>query len=172
MDVEQIVGIVASLASILAIVTAGGWFLYTTKFKPRLQFDVECRFLPIAGAQALLAELDFVFRNTGFVEHRLWNVTVSVHALADESRVESVPDTREVQFSRRIVPKTQLVSGHYGYYFVRSGVRQVVTHTIEIPRDVSLIRVTAGFDYTKNDKYPHTARRVFQVPKQASHTSG
>lgn len=78
--------------------------------------------------------------------------------------------TKEIQFPTRILAKTQLIPQHYGYYFVRPGVRQVITHTIEVPATVSAIRVTAGFDYHRDDRFPHTTRRVFQVPHESTVT--
>jgi hypothetical protein len=47
------------------------------------------------------------------------------------------------------------------YYFIRPGIRHVITHIVPIDAGVSLIRVTAGFYYVKGAAYPHTARRVF-----------
>ncbi|MDJ0701540.1 MAG: hypothetical protein QNJ07_16970, partial [Woeseiaceae bacterium] len=152
-------------ASIAAIGGAAFWFFYTAKMKPRVQFDVDCRFMNVAGEpHSRLAEIQLVFKNTGFVEHRLWNVTVSVHALGNEAGLGEVSDRGEADFARRILPKTQLVPDKYRYFFVRPGVQQIITHIIGVPDDVSAIRVTAGFDYNRDDKFPHTAQRLFEVP--------
>jgi hypothetical protein len=114
----------------------------------------------------LIAELQFIFENQGFVEHRLWNLNVSVHALDAEDTLTAHKKTGEIEFSRRVLPKTQLVPRRYMYYFVRPGVRQVITHTIKIPSAISLIRVTSSFDYHRDDRYPHTICRVFQLPNE------
>jgi hypothetical protein len=165
MTLSDVTGIGADIASIAAVLGAGAWFVYTTQFKQRLQFDVDCRFVRLPhNPRALLAELQFIFENKGFVEHRLWNLTVSVHALEEESRLEAKAATQEIQFQTRVLPKTELVPKQYGYYFVRPGVRQVITHIIEVPVDLSVIRVTASFEYNRDKEYPHTVRRIFSVP--------
>jgi hypothetical protein len=166
MSLDTIANIGANLASIVAVLAAGAWFIYTTQFKQRLQFDVDCRFVRLPHSpRSLLTELRFIFENKGFVEHRLWNLTISVHALEEESRLESKPKTRETIFRRRILEKTELVPEGYRYYFVRPGVQQVISHIIEIPADISVIRVTSGFEYNRDSEYPHTVRRIFPVPQ-------
>jgi hypothetical protein len=166
-DIKTIAEIVSHIATILAVVGGGWWFLYTTQFKPRLQFDLDCQFVRLPhNPKALLAELQFIFENQGFVEHRLWNLNVSVHALDAEDTLTALKKTGEIKFLKRILLKTQLVPRRYMYYFVRPRVRQIITHIIEVPSAVSVIRVTASFDYNRDDRFPHTIRRVFQLPNE------
>lgn len=168
MNAIDIADIASSIASVLAVGAAAAWFLYTTQFKPRLQFDLNCSFVRmLTNPERLLVEIQFIFENKGFVEHRLWNLNVSVHALDGEGALTFKETTKEVQFPKRLLPKTQLVPQHYGYYFVRPGVRQIITHIIDVPADLSAIRVTSSFDYHRNDHYPHTNRRLFQITKEA-----
>ncbi len=143
-------------------------FIYTTQFKPRLQFDLDCHFVALRNSEQLLAEIQFIFENKGFVEHRLWNLNASVHAIKSEQNLTARRITHETEFDERLLPAVQLVPKQYGYYFVRPGVRQIITHTIAIPASVSAIRITASFDYGKDKQFPHTARRVFQVPGSAA----
>ncbi|MRR11151.1 hypothetical protein EG835_01375 [bacterium] len=155
--------VASNLASVLALIGAGLWFLYTTQFKPRIQFDLDCRFFaPVPGHDGVLAEVNVVFENKGFVEHRLYDLTLSVHGLQEPSPQKR--QTGDVSFGRRLLPRTRIVPEKYGFYFVRPGVRQVITHSILLPADVALLRVTAGFNYTRSGAYPHTARRMFSVP--------
>src|SRR4030095_2358144 len=129
-DIKTIAEVGSHIATILAVVAAGWWFLYTTQFKPRLQFDLDCHFVAINKSDQLLAEIQFIFENKGFVEHRLWNLNVSVHALKSEQNLTAKKSTQELQFDERLLPAVQLVPKQYEYYFVRPGVRQVLTHTI------------------------------------------
>jgi hypothetical protein len=99
----------------------------------------------------------------GFVEHRMFNLNVSVHALENGQCNNLKESTKEVRFDRRILKRTQIVPPSYEFYFVRPGIRQVVTHIISIPSDVSLIRITSSFDYDRKGRWPHTARRVFSI---------
>jgi hypothetical protein len=167
---KDITEIGRNVASILAVVAAACWFLYTTQFKRRLQFDLDCRFVPLQqNPDRTVAELQFIFENKGFVEHKLWNLNVSVHALDAEDKLTAKEATREIQFWCRLLPEIQLVPKDYDYYFVRPGVRQIITHIIAVPSAISAIRVTSGFYYDRRKRYPHTARRVFQLPHARNH---
>jgi hypothetical protein len=50
-----------------------------------LQFDLGCRFFMARSTMERLVELQFIFENKGFVEHRLYKLTVSVHGFVRES---------------------------------------------------------------------------------------
>src|SRR5437773_3692930 len=98
-DIKTIAEIASHIAAILAVIGGGWWFLYTTQFKPRLQFDLDCRFVRLQhNRETLIAELQFIFENQGFVEHRLWNLNVSVHALDAEDNLTADNRTGEIQF--------------------------------------------------------------------------
>jgi len=154
--------VVSSVGSVLALGAAAFWFFRTSKAKQRIQFDLDCKIHPLNdNATQKVAEIQFCFENKGFVEHRIYNLTVSVHALVSEQKLESKAKTGELQFQRRILARTQLAPPIGNYYFIRPGIRQVVTHIVPIDARDSLIRVTAGFYYVERGAYPHTARRVF-----------
>jgi hypothetical protein len=158
------VQVVSSIGSILALAAAAFWFFRTSKAKQRIQFDLDCRIYPLANNPTQkVAEIQFCFENKGFVEHRIYNLTVSVHSLESDMDLATKDKTGELQFRRRILGKTQLVPPIGKYYFIRPGIRQVVTHIVPIDAHDSLIRVTAGFYYLERGAYPHTARRVFSA---------
>ena len=161
--------VAASAGSLLALGAAAFWFFRTSKAKQRIQFDLDCRIYPIAGnSDQKVAEVQFCFENKGFVEHRIYNLTVSVHAFESEQTLATKESTGELQFKRRILGKKQLVPPIGKYYFIRPGIRQIVTHIIPIDARASLIRVTAGFYYMERGAYPHTARRVFSTGPPAA----
>ena len=156
--------VVSSVGSILALAAAAFWFFRTSKAKQRIQFDLDCKIYPLSeNPSQKVAEIQFCFENKGFVEHRIYNLTVSVHSLESEHQISTKEETGELEFHRRILAKTQLVPPVGEYYFIRPGIRQVVTHIVPIDGGDSLIRVTAGFYYVERGAYPHTARRVFST---------
>ncbi|HEX8129226.1 MAG TPA: hypothetical protein VF527_09010 [Pyrinomonadaceae bacterium] len=162
--VETWAGIINDLISVLAIAAAAWWFFMTTKFKPRIQFDLGCDFLSLKGNDdALIAELQFIVENKGFVEHRLYHLHVSVHTLESEESLKEKEMTRELLFKKQLLPKVTIVPKRYGYYFVRPGARQVITHIITVPKSISVMRVTASFDYDRAGEHHHTSRKVFDV---------
>jgi hypothetical protein len=159
--------VVRSGLEALAILAGGWWFLYTTQFKPRIQFDVDCRcFLLDPNQQTYLAEVFFIFENKGFVEHRLYDLSLSVHGLSPVLTPES-----DKPFSRKLFPRTMIVPARYKWYFVRPGVRQVITHELVIKDPGPLIEIISGFSYEKRADWPHTVRRIFPVLPIASSTS-
>lgn len=152
----------SSLASLAALVAAAFWFRRTNKAKQRIQFDLDCRILTLrTNPAAKVAEIQFCFENKGFVEHRIYDLTVSVHGIESEQALTVKEVTGELEFHKRLLKRKQLVPPVSTYYFIRPGVRQVITHIVPIDAADSLIRVTAGFKYKERGAYPHTSRRVF-----------
>jgi hypothetical protein len=98
-------------------------------------------------------------------------LTVSVHSLKSEQELEIKSETGELQFHRRILAKTNIPPPLGEYYFIRPGIRQVITHIVPINAHPSLIRVTAGFYYVERGASPHTARRVFSTDTSHSVTT-
>jgi hypothetical protein len=156
---EKVAEVAAHLASVLAAVSQvivaiiGGWWFISNKMKQRIQFDLGCVFLPLReNPNDLVVELQFIFENKGFVEHRVYDLNVSVHAYESEKALqekamptkepdgEAMPaEKKELLFSKQLLAKVQLVPEKYNYYFVRPGVRQVITHIIRIPANLSVI---------------------------------
>jgi hypothetical protein len=173
---KEWVEVIAGLASTSAILAGAWWFLVTTQHKPRIQFDLGCRFFHVPGhSEWLLAEVQCIFENKGFVEHRIYDLTVSLHTIDPTDRLAPPSGIPELSFKRRLLPKTPLVPPQTGYYFVRPGVRQLITHTVTLPSNVEIVRVTAGFSY-KQTRDPHTARTILPVQvegplTQASHVN-
>jgi hypothetical protein len=157
------VQVAASTASILALAAAAFWFFRTSKAKQRIQFDLDCKIYPLAHSNKKVAEIQFCFENKGFVEHRIYNLSVSVHSLESEGELATKTQTGELQFKRRILGRTQLPPPAGKYYFIRPGIRQVVTHIVPLDAGDSVIRVTAGFYYLERGAWPHTARRIFST---------
>ena len=147
-----------------AAIGGGWWFFRQSQAERRIQFDLSCSFVS-SGDSRVFAEVQCEFENKGFVEHRIYDLTLSIHALAETtSKVET---GHEAEFTRTVLSRRVIVPRKYGFYFVRPGVRQVITHLVLLPQPCPLVRITAGFNYTEDGKYPHTARRVFQVPTEA-----
>lgn len=166
-EIKTWADIISSVATTVAITAGALWFLITTKFRPRLQFDLGCNFVPLkSNPDYLIAELQLIFENPGFIEYRFHNLNVSVHALEREDVFTRKDTTDELVFKTRLLPETEIVRRLYRYYFIRPGARQIITHIITIPASVSAIRITSSFNYRRTFRRsgdPHTARRVFRV---------
>jgi len=154
----------SNLGSLAAVVAAAIWFFTTSKFRRRVQFDLDCKIYEVADVPKVkITEIQLCFENKGLVDHRIRELTVSIHALLPERPLETKAETGELQFPRVLLDETNIVPLDYGYYFIRPGVRQVITHITPIDAGVSLIRITAGFKYGRIFSYPHTVRRVFST---------
>src|SRR5712691_7472727 len=96
--IKNWVQVVSSIGSILALAGGVFWFFRTSKAKQRIQFDLDCRVYPLANnPNQKVAEIHFCFENKGFVEHRIYDLTVSVHALAAEQTLDTKEKTGELQ---------------------------------------------------------------------------
>lgn len=157
-SVKCVADVVYTLMGALAILGGGVWFLYTTQFKPRVQFDLDCRVFPLNAADdSYLVEVWFIFENQGFVEHRLYDLSLSIHGLQPGS------STTGRKFLRTLSPREVVVPRRYNWYFVRPGVHQVVRHYVVLEAPGPLLELTAGFNYRRESDWPHTARRVFSL---------
>jgi len=161
-SVTDWISAVSSAVSAAGILGAGWWFLETNQRKQRVQFDVDCRFFrPPDSKQLILAEVWCVFDNKGFVEHRLYDLCVSVHV-----DVPSRPQLRgdaPIDLWFPVISRKSIVPAETRYYFVRPGVNQVIRHVVKVPETARLVRVTASFGYHRDDKHPHIASRIFAV---------
>jgi hypothetical protein len=154
----------SSVGSLFAFIAAGVWFVTTNKFRRRIKLDVDGKILPLpSNNDKKILEIQICFENKGFVDHRIRKLTVSVHAPKSETGLITKETTRELKFEKPLLDETNLVPEHLNFYFVRPGVRQVVSHIVPIDGHVSLIRITVGFDYDRRGYYPHTVRHIFST---------
>jgi hypothetical protein len=157
----------------LAIAASAWWFLYTTQFKPRVQFDLECRFFPLPSAdEAYLVEVAFVFENKGFVEHRIYDLSLSIHGLSTKILSPDGLARDPYAFDVVLFPRQSMVPERYEWYFVRPGVRQVITHEVVLTKPGPMVELTAGFTYHRRAGEPHTAQRVFLVDPMLTSSRG
>jgi hypothetical protein len=153
-----------NLGSLAAILVAAIWFFMTRKFRRRIQLDLDCKIYDLASNPLKrVAEIQFCIENKGLVNHRMRELTVSIHSLQTDSQLEVKDKTGELVFPAVLLERTNIVPPDYRYYFVRPGIRQLITHIVPLDASISLIRVTAGFHYDRHANFPHTVRRVFQA---------
>jgi hypothetical protein len=154
----------SSVASIFAFVAAAAWFVTSNKFRRRIELDVYAKILSLPGNQETkVLEIQICVENKGFVDHKIRELTVSVHALDSETELKTKPVTGELEFEKTLLQATNLVPERLKFYFVRPGVKQVVSHIVPIDGNVPMVRVTAGFDYDRKGYYPHTVRHIFST---------
>ncbi len=159
---KKAVEIIETALEALAIICAGWWFLYTTQFKPRIQFDIQCQAFALdLDKRIFLAEIALTFENKGFVEHRIHDLALSVHGITYPDPKTGTSESAD--FTTCLFPRQVIVPAKYNWYFVRPGVRQTITHPVLLENPGTVIRVTAGFNYKKDSQWPHTARRFFAV---------
>ena len=167
-SVVEWISAISDAVSAVGILAAGWWFLETNQRKQRVQFDLDCRFFDWLGRDgSILAEIWFVFENKGFVEHRLYDLLVSVHV--DVPLGSLKPDEAPASPWYSVTSRKSIVPKETGFYFVRPGVNQIIRHVVRLPAGTELMRVTASFNYHAGDKYPHAARRIFSVMRSAEH---
>lgn len=153
-----------NIAAIISVIAAGAWFIYTTKFKRRVQFDIGCKFIRSDQFPDIsIAEIQLRFQNKGFVEHRLYDVTVSIHGLESSEELSEDANSKKLHFPRRLLGKVSIIPPGYNYFFVRPAVEQIITHIVKLHDPGDVIRVTAGFYYDHFKSTPHTAQRIFKT---------
>jgi hypothetical protein len=158
------VQIASNVGSLLAIIAAAAWFVSSNKFRRRIQLDVDGKVFALPGnPDRKVLEIQICLENKGFIDHKIKKLTISVHALESETKLEIKERTGELIFKYALLKETNIHPERRDFYFVRPGVRQVVSHIVPIDGKVSMVCVTAGFDYDRSGYYPHTARHVFST---------
>ena len=71
-----------------------------------------------SDVEVYLAEVVFVFENKGFVEHRLYDLSLSVHGLSPTLLSDSTARTGRA-FNVKLYPRQVIVLARYKWYFVR-----------------------------------------------------
>lgn len=158
---------ISEIISIIGLVSAGIWFYWTQKFRPRVEFDIDCEFFSSSeSCEDLVAEIRLTFNNKGFVQHTLKKLELSVHGLSDLQVIKTKDKTHDVIFKEPLFERQTIIPTDW-YYWVRPGVSQTITKLIKINKSQSIIRVTSGFTYSDFTNSKHTARRTFSVSTEA-----
>lgn len=182
MDLKLFSEIAYSFAIIGSIIAAGWWFISTAKSKQRIQFDIDVSFLKVENRNdQFLAEIKCIFENKGYVEYKIYDLALAIYGIekGTKNSFNGKEDDAHI-FPIVVLDKTSIVPKEPGYYFVRPGVVQKITEIRLIPRNISAIKVLAGFTYIKRmgkktergafekpyikNNHPHTALRVFEIP--------
>ena len=155
----------------IAIAIVGGIWVYKRfrhegAAKPRIEFDVRCRFLgPIQDAY--VAAFEVHAKNCGLVEHRFQEIRLKVLAIRSDATLQMWQGHEpRLLFPEQLVRGVNLVPRELGYYFVRPGVDQSFSYVIPIPKDLRFLVARATFLYEATGDL-HTAERVFEVRPDA-----
>ena len=101
---------IKEIITLCGFVSAGIWFYWTQKFKPRVEFDIDCDFFfPSNNSEEVIAEIRFIFRNKGLVQHTIKFLELSIHGLENDDVVKPSPDTQNVIFKEEIFKRHTVV---------------------------------------------------------------
>jgi hypothetical protein len=165
----EILKVLSGFLPIFTLLAAAIWFLWTEKFKPRIQFDIDCGFIFVnSNSSEVIAEIRLLFDNKGFVQHTLYNLEISVHGLNAAESLSVKEESKDLIFEKELLERSSAIPEGW-YFWIRPGIHQVITKIIKFDVKYSVIRVTSAFSYKKKTKKRHTARRVFQVPVSYLH---
>lgn len=144
------------------------WFYWTEKHKPRLEFDINCKFINTDNANKdYIAEVQLILSNNGYVNKKLNKLELSVHTLEDYDFITEKEESKDIVFNKRILKRQSVIPDNW-VYWVRPNVKQVFTKIIKIEGKCPVVRVTAGFSYGLFGDSKHTSQRVFQVAQQGN----
>jgi hypothetical protein len=165
---SRFVGIILNILQCAVILSGVSWFISTTQFQPRAAFDIACTFFRI-NQNRLVAEVQFIFENKGFVDIYVDDLTYSIHTVGREQPPKTSSGD-EIKFAIRLIPSDRsrdrlpVIPESLGYVYIRPGVRQCITRIVSLRPDVEVISVTSGFSYSPIRGDEHTSQRVFLVP--------
>ena len=155
-----------SLKSIQAavVVITALWAYYRFRREAPLEYRVECDLdCDLMGQQngSTVAMFTVSIHNRGNVEHRCSRLALRVRGIKTGSDM-TVREDKRLLFPVELF-KADLVPPDFGYYFVRPGIKQLITFTAMIPEGISFILARVSFKYVGSDDL-HTAEKSFRVP--------
>jgi hypothetical protein len=134
----------AHVATVLAALAAGFWFLFSGSFRKRVQLDAECA---VFGGydHRKLVEITFVLSNKGQVETRCRTFAYEVEAIQppDPARLNEVQNLPRPPLKR----SGNIVPSEAEYYYVRAGVTTRISQRFWVPIDLTAIRVKGCMVY-------------------------
>lgn len=151
----------------LAILVGALWayfrFRSESPLHPRIEFDIDCKFLGPQNGD-YLAGLTIFANNKGSVEHKFEEIRIRIRGIKKGAPLTEFAEYPSmVNFPEKIiVPGINIVPDKYEYFFVRPGVHQRFNYAVLVDADVRFIIVRAGFKY-QDSKEVHTSERVFEV---------
>jgi hypothetical protein len=138
MTIDSYLQPVETLLTCLAFVATFGWFCRQAVIKPRIEFDVACEFFRLSS-EKVLAQVCFSFRNTGFVQHKIYRLGLSIYCASEA--LPQPKSNQEADFDRPLIDIASLVPQRHKYFFVRPGVHQVIRYSYILERPTPLISV-------------------------------
>jgi hypothetical protein len=139
-DAKDIAAIVSSVTTVAAGAAALYWFLFTRRFKRRIEFAADLKIFDLGEENDYVAEIILTVSNKGQREHRLYNLWCEVR----QSRV--LGESRDI---KSYLPLTNFVPEKLQYFFIPSDVVQTFPKSFTIPRTEKIVRVIAMFTYEK-----------------------
>jgi hypothetical protein len=114
-------------------------------FIPRIEYDVECRFLGPQGAD-YVTEVRLLVSNKSLTRRAFSSIRIRLLIIPSKATLEFWPEGNGRLLFRRERPDVDLVPQDGGrYYFIEPGVRQVFTYVTKVPADVTFVLLHAKF---------------------------
>ena len=160
------VDIILNAIQVIILVAGAIWAYIRFKIEdplyPRIEFDIDCRFLgPQAGSY--LTVFTVSARNKGNIQHTFAEIRLRVRGIKNgEPLTEFRKYPPMTNFPETIMKDINIVPPDLQYFFVRPGIDQDFNYVTQIAENIRFIIVRATFKYKKSNEL-HTAENVFEV---------
>jgi len=158
---EFIVEFIKIFLAVAAAVFTYYRFFREGSHKQRIEFDIDCRDLGVAGQERIL-EIGCTAENKGNVEQRFDDIRVTVRGLQRGAALKEIDGHEPRLAFPEKLQRASLISAKYKYYFVRPKVKQRFPLVVRIPVSWSHVHVRGTFKYKGTDEI-HSAERAFSL---------
>ena len=165
-DTKNLIDVILNSIELLILIISGVWAYFRFRKEdplyPRIEFDINCKFL---GPQqnSYLTSFTISANNKGNVEHKFSEIRLRVRGIKEgEPLTEFKKYSPMVNFPEELMKDVNIVPTKFKYFFVRPGVNQAFNYVTQIPGNIRYIIVRATFEYQRTDEL-HTAEKVFEV---------
>ncbi len=144
------------------------------RYKYRIEFSLDATIIGVQDGFYLL-EFTTTINNKSLLQKKYTDITLRVLGIEENSNIKlwlaknidkETGELKEQQTSRINFPveivKENILPPFWSNIFIEPGVKQDVTFTTRIPKNISYILATVKFKY-KNIPKPHTAERIFAL---------
>jgi len=163
---KNLTDVILSSIQLLILIISAVWAYFRFRkedpLRPRIEFDIDCKFFGPQG-NSYLTSFIATANNKGNVEHRFTQIRLRVLGIkTGEPLTEFEKYPPMANFPQELMKEVNIVPAEFEYYFVRPGVKQAFHYVTQTPENIRFVIVRATFKYQETDEL-HTAEKVFEV---------
>ncbi len=139
------------LATFITAGITGAWLVFINVkegfHRAKIEFDIEHKILGTTDSDYIV-EFHIILKNKGSIKFTFKELLFRVEAIKDTKSLKNRKNCCRLKFPIPLIEEN-LISQKYKYYFVESGIEQIVSYVAKIPIECAYILTFASFKYRR-----------------------